>query len=309
MRDRVDLFLAALRSSLSGRLAAERSALEASLGAILDEARGAWPSVVLDDGAFLRFLAERLPEDAELETLARFNLTGLYIACGCLLGDARAVAAFRERYHPVIERALAAIELPRATREDAAQSIFQKLFLGDTESRPKICHYAGEGELETWLRVVATRHAIDLARRERAGHRNLDEESQLLDLAAGDSDPELALLKERYRVEFKEAFQEAFATLGREERNLLRYQVLEGLSIDEIGLLYQVHRATAARRLARVREKLLDTTRETLLARLRLQPEGSEFESILRLIQSELQVSITRLLAPEPPPADPKKPG
>ncbi len=296
----LDHFLAALAEPLRERFASERERLESRLASLLAEARAAWPGVELEAGTFLLFVAERISAGAGVEQLERMNLAGLYIACGCQLGDARAVAAFRERYLPVIERALAAIELPRATREDAAQSIFQKLFLGGGESRPKICHYAGEGELETWLRVVATRHAIDLARRERAGRRNLDEESQLLDLAAADADPELALLKERYRVEFKESFEQAFATLGLEERNLLRYQVLEGLSIDELGVLYRIHRATAARRLARVREKLLERTREVLLARLRLQPGASEFESILRLIQSELQVSITRLLAPDP---------
>jgi RNA polymerase sigma-70 factor (ECF subfamily) len=296
----VDSFLAALPTALREPFASARETLEPRLSTILAEARAAWPGVELDASSFLAFLAERVPAGAGPEALGRFNLTGLYIACGCQLGDARAVSAFRDRYLPVIARAVATIELPRATREDAEQTIFQKLFLGDEESRPKICHYAGEGELETWLRVVATRHAIDLARRERAGRRNLDEESQLLDLADACDDPELQLLKERYRVEFKEAFESAFATLGREQRNLLRYQVLEGLSIDEIGLLYQVHRATAARRLARVREDLLERTRETLLARLKLQPGASEFESILRLIQSELQVSITRLLQPEP---------
>jgi len=298
-------FLSLLPEATRERLGRDRERLAGRLTALLAEACAAWPGVALDDGAFLGFLAERVPAEAELEALSRFNLTGLYIACGCQLGDPRAVTAFRDRYLPVIERALGSIELPRATREDAAQTIFQKLFLGDHESRPKICHYAGEGELETWLRVVATRHAIDLARRERAGRRNLDEESQLLDLAAACDDPELRLLKERYRVEFKEAFEAAFATLDREERNLLRYQVLEGLSIDEIGLLYQIHRATAARRLARVRERLLEQTREILLARLRLQPEASEFESILRLIQSELQVSIVRLLGPDAGPGKP----
>jgi DNA-directed RNA polymerase specialized sigma24 family protein len=30
------------------------------------------------------------------------------------------------------------------------------------------------------------------------------------------------------------------------ERAVLRYQVVDGLSIDEIGALYDVHRATAA---------------------------------------------------------------
>ena len=40
---------------------------------------------------------------------------------------------------------------------------------------------------------------------------------------------------------------EAFAALESRERNLLRYALGDGLSVDAIGTLYRVHRATAAR--------------------------------------------------------------
>jgi RNA polymerase sigma-70 factor (ECF subfamily) len=58
--------------------------------------------------------------------------------------------------------------------------------------------------------------------------------------------------------------------------------------------MHGVHRATSARWLKRVREQLYQETRRGLMARLRLTP--SEFESALRLVRSQLDVSIVRHL-------------
>ncbi|MFY0535383.1 hypothetical protein [Nannocystis pusilla] len=51
------------------------------------------------------------------------------------------------------------------------------------------------------------------------------------------------------------------AELDEQARNLLRQHLLDGLSIDQIAGLQRVHRATAARRLVRVREDLAQRTR------------------------------------------------
>src|SRR5205823_12308411 len=81
-------------------------------------------------------------------------------------------------------------------------------------------------------------------------------------------DPVLAQLKQRYRDEFGEAFRQAAAALTPRERTLLRYRFLDGLSIDEIGVLHRVHRATVARWIAAIREALFEATRERLGSRL-----------------------------------------
>jgi RNA polymerase sigma-70 factor, ECF subfamily len=58
--------------------------------------------------------------------------------------------------------------------------------------------------------------------------------------------------------------------------------------------MFGVHRATAARWLARVRHRLQQETLDRLAARLRLGTH--EVESVLRLIRSELDVSLTNAL-------------
>jgi hypothetical protein len=57
-----------------------------------------------------------------------------------------------------------------------------------------------------------------------------------------------------------------------------------------------VHRATAARWIAKLVEKLLEDTRARLQVALDL--DASELDSVLRLIQSCLDASIGRALSP-----------
>jgi RNA polymerase sigma-70 factor (ECF subfamily) len=110
-----------------------------------------------------------------------------------------------------------------------------------------------------------------------------------------DRDPGLAHLKESCRVELKRAFETALGALPRRERLLLRQHHLDRLTIDELAALYQVHRATAARWVARAREELSDA----ILGELgrRMQVPASEVQSLLRLVRSQLDISLDRLLS------------
>ena len=80
------------------------------------------------------------------------------------------------------------------------------------------------------------------------------------------------------------------------QRNLLRLQVLHGCNIDDIAGLYRVHRATAARWLETVRNTLFTSTRACMIKRLRVPKE--EFLSIMRLIRSQLDISLVHALSP-----------
>jgi RNA polymerase sigma-70 factor (ECF subfamily) len=117
----------------------------------------------------------------------------------------------------------------------------------------------------------------------------------MLEARAPDDDPELAYMKATYRAAFKAAFQEALESLQGRERTLLKQQIVDGLGIDELGALYDVHRATAARWVAAAREKLLVRTRRTFMLRARI--SSDECESIMRMVRSQLDVSLHRRLA------------
>src|SRR4029077_18141380 len=107
-------------------------------------------------------------------------------------------------------------------------------------------------------------------------------------------DPMLSQLKAEYRTEFATALREAIGELTAEDLASLRQQIVDQLSIDEIGAAFGVHRATAARWLLRARGALVTATRGRLAPRLKLSVE--EIDSVIRLVQSQLDASVIRYL-------------
>jgi RNA polymerase sigma-70 factor (ECF subfamily) len=71
---------------------------------------------------------------------------------------------------------------------------------------------------------------------------------------------------------------------------MLRSRLLHGLSNRQIAQLFDCDRATVTRRLTAVRERLLATTKAALVAELRITP--AELDSVLRLIQSRLEITL-----------------
>jgi RNA polymerase sigma-70 factor (ECF subfamily) len=174
--------------------------------------------------------------------------------------------------------------------DDFRQACHVKLF---TSSPPKIAEYSGQGDLRHWLRVTLMRTLIDLSRARRHLEVPANEE-RLLEVPGPDHDPELGYLKTHYEGEFRRAFEEAAADLSADDRNVLRAHFMHGLTVDEIGRMLGVHRATAARRVAKARDDLLAGTRRRLMNKLRLDRE--ELDSVLRMIESNVQVSLARVL-------------
>lgn len=269
----------------------DRDELATELASLIARARAEVPSVALDPLVFVTYVAERATFDGDGRPVLRPLRAGaLWIACGCVCSDSSAVAAFETQYAGDIRDALSR-NFDRGLAEDAELRLRERLFLVAEDDTPRLASYAGRGDLGVWLRAAAVRTAIDLmrARREVA----VADPGEVVAATAA-SDPLLAALKDHYREEFGVAFREALAALGDRERTLLRYTYAEDLTIDEIAKLYRVHRATAARWIAAIREGLFDATRAGLMQRLEL--PANEVDSVIRLIDSQLDVSMRGVL-------------
>lgn len=252
----------------------------------------------LSEDEFTAYLRERMDNEAEdaSQGSGTVQASDLYLACACAKGDAAALAAFEAMCIPEIDAAVRRFRGAIAA-DEIKQLLRNKLFVGDGDVRPKILEYAGRGKLKTWLRITATRLALNMvARQDR--ERPFERDAIAHIIGAGE-DPELMYLKRRYAEEFKLAFGEAFAGLEGRERNLLRYAFGEGLTVDVIGSLYGVHRATAARWITKAHEALVDRIRTAMLARLKVGKE--EYASILRLIESRIEISFERYLGEKEP--------
>jgi RNA polymerase sigma-70 factor, ECF subfamily len=271
---------------------AEHPDLEGAIAGAIARARAAWKDVDVADARFAEFLGGRVPS-ADLDGA---RAPDLWAACACGTGDGRAIAAVEARYFPDVDAALGKMGLSADRIGEVKQGLRRLLFVGDPSapapnSAPRITEYRGTGDLRAWLRVTAMRAALKLLRKE---NRETPTDDALLEARAHEDDPELAYMKAAYRASFKVAFQEALESLHARERTLLKQQIVDGLGIDELGALYQVHRATAARWVQSAREKLLTRTRRTFMLNARI--SSDECESIMRMVRSQLDVSLHRRL-------------
>jgi RNA polymerase sigma-70 factor (ECF subfamily) len=263
--------------------------LSPQFDAALARAEAAWSDFRVGRDAFASFLDGRV-EEADLE---RAKVEDLYAACACAGGDVKAIAAVESRYFPDIDAALGKMGLPSDRIGEVKQGLRKLLFVGEPETPPRIGEYRGTGDLRAWLRVTAMRAALKLLRKD--GRETPASDDAILEARSSADDPELAYMKAAYRAAFRAAFQEALESLHSKERTLLKQQIVDGLGIDELGALYEVHRATAARWVASAREKLLSRTRRTFMLRARI--SSDECESIMRLVRSQLDVSLHRRLS------------
>jgi RNA polymerase sigma-70 factor (ECF subfamily) len=269
---------------------------EARLDAALDEPGKAWNAAWMSRDDFAAEIAARL--DRDRESVASFwehlHAADLYLACACARGVTGAIEAFEQTFGGEIGRTARRFERRGLGADDLHQLLRNKLFAAQDGEVPKIASYTGQGFLQNWVRVTTTRTFID-ATRPQADTPEIPIADELIAmLPESGADPELELLKRQHLAHFKAAFAQAVGTLETSDRVVLRQHLVERLTIDQIGALYHLHRATAARRVVKAREALLAATRAALAARLGL--TETQLESVLALIASRMDVSVERLL-------------
>jgi RNA polymerase sigma-70 factor (ECF subfamily) len=245
------------------------------------EARRRWPAVAFHEVELLRSVEERALGDAS-------HAAEIYLAYACGRGDPAAIAAFEVDYFPEVDAVVTRVGPSVVlTRDELRQRMREKLFVGSEEAPPVVLAYAGRGSLRNWLRVVAMRTALKLVR---GADRVVVDADMLLEQPDAADHPELAYLKGVYHAEFKQAFREAMDTLSFRDQNLVRYAPAEGLDSAAIASIYGTHKATVNRWLAGVRDSLFSAVRTRMMEKLNVDP--AEFESILRLIRSGLELTL-----------------
>jgi RNA polymerase sigma-70 factor (ECF subfamily) len=245
------------------------------------EASASWPGIATPEEAFASYADERLVGPGDLDLYGR----ELFLAFACSSGDPIAIRVLDGEYLSRTDGAVAKVDGARAFIDEVKQALRIRLLVGPP---PRIGQYAATGPLAAWLRVTALRIALDLRRTAGA------QEKTILDVMAAPFTSDLpgATLAEREYVE--KALHAAFAALSVRQRNVLRLHYVEALSIDEIGGIYRVHRATAARWLAGIRKELFDKVAEEVKRALDF--TESDFLSVLKRIQSQLDLSLLSVL-------------
>jgi RNA polymerase sigma-70 factor (ECF subfamily) len=257
---------------------------ERSHRALYELGAAAWPELALTEAAFSAHL-QRLERERGPGQSPRYP-ADLFLACACAEGVAGALRAFETKLGPEIDAMLRRFSAERDTRDELCQCVRTRLFAHP--SGAKIAKYAGTSPLVYWVRLIASRTARNLYRG-RANQANPARDAAVYEAIAS-RDVEGTLMKAELTPLLKTAFAEAFDALEEHERTVLRWTVVNGLTIDALAGLLRVHRATAARRAAAARERLASLTRARVAERA-----GLSLESALRVVESQLELSVSRV--------------
>jgi RNA polymerase sigma-70 factor (ECF subfamily) len=271
--------------------------VEASMKAAWERGREAWPGVELGIQEFCDYLTARLPEGepsfakASEDWLDGLHTDDLFLTCACIRGDDVAQRAFLSACLPVVRAAMSRIDPSGSLDDEVLQGLLGKLLIAEEGKAPRLAQYNGRSALSGWVRVAAVRQALNLIR---SVHRERQLDEDMLLALVSDDNQELTYFRQLYRDAFKAAFHQVLGRLDGRQRNLLTLQLIEGLTLEQIGDLYQVNRSTVSRWLQAVRDRLATETRAALMEELQIGAE--EFESILMLVLSRFDASLARVL-------------
>jgi RNA polymerase sigma-70 factor (ECF subfamily) len=258
--------------------------LDRALASAYERARTAWPTIAMPETRFAEHLAKALRDAPGLvDALDQLEAGDLYLALACALGDAAAIAAFDQSYVAPLRGPLARMGLDTSGIDDTLQTMRQELL---ADGDPRILNYSGRGPLRAWLRSVAARTGLRLIRKT-PRHDELDDakHSPVAD------DLELAYMKKTYGGVFQRAFHAALEGLDAADRLLLKQRFRHRMTVEQLGTLHGVHAGTISRRVEAARERLVKATRTQMMRELAVGRD--DVESILRLIESELDITLS----------------
>jgi RNA polymerase sigma-70 factor (ECF subfamily) len=284
-------FVATLAAGARDRFA-DRDELAITLDRLRADAVAAYPDLAVDPAVFARELARRLGEHASPAMLAAVRAGHVHLAIACAAGDEVAIRRLEDELFDEIRATGARLRARPELVDEVRSQIRRLVFTSEPGRQAAVVTFSGRSDLRTYLRVVATRELARLIDKDK--RMVAFEDDAMLEIVAPADGPELGVLRERYRAEVDAAIRAALVGLSESSRALLRYSVVDGWSIDRIAGLYGIHRSSAHRRVNAAREELAAGIRTELASRLSIGVD--EVDSIVRLVQSRIDVSLERLL-------------
>jgi len=265
------------------------------LVAVYARALAEQPACGLSEHDFVTALASHITGDRAV-FCERMHAGEFALAVAAARGSSTAIAQLERTFAGTLDFACRRFAGRGHAEDDLQQILRAKLFVTEPDRPAAISLYNGQGSLESWLRVIATRLFIDLGRRKDRARETAADPSTL-DMIEP-SDLELDVIKAEYRSTVAAALDEAARELDSAERHLLRQHLVTGLTIDQLAAVLGIHRATVARRIGRARDALIIRTRELVTEQLAL--DADELADMFRLVVSKLDLSMRRLLQSRP---------
>lgn len=223
------------------------------------------------------------------EDALRSRPEALYLAYAAGTGADGAHAALEREFLSGLSARLRRLGVTPDLMPDVLQTIRERLLLGP---RPRILTYDGRASLQSWIKVIAMRLAIDIVR-SRSAVTRIDT-SFAAEPSAPPRDAATLLAAAQYRVQLETALKEELGRLPPDRRSVLRLHLLENESIDSIARRLGVHRVTVARWLWSLGEQVLENLRRRFHDDFGV--VAPDFDSLVRLLRSTMNVDLRDLL-------------
>lgn len=194
--------------------------------------------------------------------------------------------------------------------DDLASSIWAELYGlkhdADGKLKSKLSYYSGRGSLGGWLRAIVAQLAIDEFRKQ-SKLVQVEEPREFDNLASESTEkqenrgflsqrdnPEDIFGDKQMTGDVSKALKTAIASLGDEDRLLLKLYYFDEMKLKDLGAMFGYHEATASRKLARIQVDLRKTVEKTLREVHRWSEE--EVRRYLTETASKLGISLERLV-------------
>lgn len=210
--------------------------------------------------------------------LGEIRIEELSLIEACERGDEVAWRRLSSQFDVAVRSAARRITANSEDADDLANSIWAELYglSEDSEGnrKSKLAYYSGRGSLAGWLRAVAAQLAVDNYRRQaRLVQIEEDREFEIRANEAAELDgklftqtetPEAILAEKRMASDITKAIRAAIASLGADDRLVLKLYYFENLKLKEIGAAFGYHEATASRKLVRIQGEIRRSVEESL---------------------------------------------
>lgn len=290
-RDRIVGLVNVFRTALAAHPTLAEPAFANALTALYERGRATWPDIApVDPERFASAIANQL-DDAAPSAVAALH-ADVYLAIGACDGDAAAARACDALVAREVDFAAARLRATATQADDVRSELRRLFFTRDPHRASALATFTGRGDLRGYARVVAARA---LAKRMQRDGREEELDSRVFALLEPAIDPEVLVLRERYRGIVEAALVAALGELAPRERAVLRFHLVEGWTVDQLAARYATHRSTASRWICAARESLRVGIRSRLAAALVI--TESQIDSIVALVTSHIEVSLDRLLS------------
>lgn len=274
--------------------------LEQILQQWVNRCQTAWPDVNASPKSFVFHCAQKIPEEKSIKEGLQQLSTDLWLAFACLQGDAKA----RSEYEKILLQLAVPIHNDLGLADDRRQDVLQHLreltVVGTPKRQPVLLQYQGRSRIKTWLRKIVKHHSLRLTK-ERP-HCDIDDMINLDEFPYGETDPELNIIQHQSKSAFRTAFRKAVADLTPEQRNLLRFVVVEGLTGAQISLIFQCDASTVCRNLRKIRDRLAHRTRKFIRQAWGGSPQA--MQSMFHVVDSQLHATFADLLVADKNPQE-----